>query len=92
MRTTKQLSITLPIEMADKVRAKVESGAYASGKEVIRDGLRILDERDNAVDRWLRDEAVLDHRAYLADPSRGAPIETAFAGLKERALARKSKP
>ena len=38
MRTTKQMSITLTHEMAEMVRAKVESGEYASESEVIRDG------------------------------------------------------
>ena len=42
MRTTQQFSITLPHEMAEMVRTKVESGEYASESEVIRDGLRAL--------------------------------------------------
>ena len=42
MRTTKQLSITLPKEMADAVKAKVATGEYATESEVIRDGLRVL--------------------------------------------------
>ena len=50
MRTTKQMSVTLPHEMADMVRAKVASGEYASESEVIRDGLRPLAARDRAVE------------------------------------------
>ena len=42
MRTTRQLSITLPNDMADALRERVDSGAYASKSEVIRDGLRTL--------------------------------------------------
>ena len=42
MRTTKQLSITPPKEMADAVKA----GEYATESEVIRDGLRVLMTRD----------------------------------------------
>lgn len=34
MRTTRQMSVTLPLEMADMVRARVESGDYASESEV----------------------------------------------------------
>lgn len=40
MRTTQQLSITLPNDMADVVKTKVKTGEYASESEVIRDGLR----------------------------------------------------
>ncbi len=40
MRTTKQLSITLPNSMADALKERVASGAYASESAVIRDGSR----------------------------------------------------
>ena len=38
MRSTRQMSVTLPYAMADAVRARVESGEYASESEVIREG------------------------------------------------------
>lgn len=53
MRTTQQFSITLTNEMADMVRSRVASGAYASESEVIREGLRALNERDKAIEAWL---------------------------------------
>ncbi|MDR1077937.1 MAG: type II toxin-antitoxin system ParD family antitoxin [Propionibacteriaceae bacterium] len=55
MRSTKQMSITLPLEMAAVVEEKVASGEYASDSEVIRDGLRALIARDRAVERWLNE-------------------------------------
>ena len=58
MRSTKQMSITLPLEMAAVVEQKVASGEYASDSEVIRDGLRALMARDRAVERWLTDVVV----------------------------------
>jgi Arc/MetJ-type ribon-helix-helix transcriptional regulator len=39
MRTTRQMSVTLPNELALAVRAKATSGEYVSESEVIRDGL-----------------------------------------------------
>ena len=68
MRTTKQMSVTLPHEMADMVRAKVVSGEYASESEVIREGLRALAARDRAVDAWLRDHVAPAYDRLLADP------------------------
>jgi len=50
---TTSLKITLPLEMAELVRAKVESGRYASESDVIADSLRALAEDDAAFDRWL---------------------------------------
>ncbi|MBN3053807.1 type II toxin-antitoxin system ParD family antitoxin, partial [Pectobacterium brasiliense] len=58
MRTTQQMSITLPNEMAALVKARVASGEYASESEVIREGLRALLARDNAVEKWLQEQVV----------------------------------
>ncbi|MDR2253003.1 MAG: ribbon-helix-helix domain-containing protein, partial [Bifidobacteriaceae bacterium] len=68
MRTTRQLSITLPIEMADALRERVRSGAYASESEVVRDGLRTLLSRDRALESWLRQEVAAAYDALAADP------------------------
>lgn len=38
VRTTRQLSITLPNDMADALRERVRAGEYASESEVIREG------------------------------------------------------
>ena len=38
----------------ETVRAKLASGEYATESEVIRDGLRALLARDQAVEAWLR--------------------------------------
>jgi putative addiction module CopG family antidote len=88
MRTTRQLSVTLPTRMADMVREKVASGANASESEVVRDGLRALLERDAAAEQWLRNEVMPSLRAYEADPSNVVPIEEVFDGLETRRLAR----
>jgi putative addiction module CopG family antidote len=70
MRTTQQLSITLPNEMAELVRAKVATGEYATESEVIREGLRTLLARDRAVEGWLREQVAPAYDALKADPSR----------------------
>lgn len=69
MRTTKQLSITLPTHMAEALRERVTTGAYASESEVIRDGLRTLFARDQAVDAWLRVQVSASYDEFQADPS-----------------------
>jgi antitoxin ParD1/3/4 len=69
MRTTQQLSITLPNEMADVVKAKVRTGEYASESEVIRDGLRVLLARDRAVENWLVNQVGPAYDAMQAEPS-----------------------
>ena len=81
MRTTQQMSITLPNELAAAVREKVASGEYASESEVIRDGLRVLMARDRVVERWLREKVGPAYDALKADPSRAVSADRIRARL-----------
>ncbi|WP_337264611.1 MULTISPECIES: ribbon-helix-helix domain-containing protein [unclassified Serratia (in: enterobacteria)] len=81
MRTTQQLSITLPNEMAEAIKAKVKTGEYATESEVIRDGLRTLLARDKAVDNWLHDQVGQAYDALQADPSRAITLDAVRARL-----------
>jgi Arc/MetJ-type ribon-helix-helix transcriptional regulator len=88
IRTTQQLSITLPNDMAD-VKSKVLAGEYASESEVIREGLRALIARDRAVETWLHREVGAAHDALKADPSRAVTAKQVRARLAaERAKTR----
>ena len=75
MRTTKQMSVTLPNDMAEVVKAKVRTGEYASESEVIRDGLRALMARDRAVESWLSTMIAPSYDLLQADPSRAVSAE-----------------
>ncbi|CAH2802870.1 MAG: KluA regulatory protein [uncultured Caballeronia sp.] len=81
MRSTQQFSITLPNELAELVRAKVESGEYATDSEVIRDGLRTLAARDRVVESWLREQVGPAYDALKADPSRALTVDQVRAAL-----------
>jgi putative addiction module CopG family antidote len=90
MRTTQQFSITLPLEMAEAVKAKVAAGEYASESEVIRDGLRVLLARDRLMETWLREQVAPAFDAIKADPSREVSIDDVRARLAvEHKAARK---
>ena len=81
MRSTQQLSVTLPVEMAAQVKARVASGEYASESEVIRDGLRALKAREMAVEGWLRADIAPIYDAMQADPARSRSIEQVKSAL-----------
>ncbi|WP_319780226.1 type II toxin-antitoxin system ParD family antitoxin [Maridesulfovibrio sp.] len=83
MRSTKQMSITLPHEMAQLVKDKVAKGEYASESEVIRDGLRALLARDRAVDEWLREQVAPVYDAMQEDKSHGKSLDQVRAKLSE---------
>jgi antitoxin ParD1/3/4 len=84
MRTTRQMSVTLPKDMAAAVKAKVASGEYASESEVIREGLRALQAQDRALERWLRTEVVAAYDKLEADPSRALSLDDVRASLAAR--------
>ena len=81
MKTTQQLSITLPNDMADVVRAKVQAGEYANESEVVRDGLHALFAQDHAVEICLHDQVGPAYDALKADPSRAVTPDQVRAHL-----------
>ncbi|MGA9127369.1 MAG: type II toxin-antitoxin system ParD family antitoxin [Terracidiphilus sp.] len=87
MRSTQQLSITLPHEMAEMVRIRVASGEYASESEVIRDGLRALEMHNRALEAWLKEDVAAAYDGVKADPSRARSVTQVRASL---AAARKT--
>jgi len=82
MKTTQQLNVTLPQDIAELVERTVRSGAYASASDVIREGVRVLIERDAKIDQWLREEVVAGHYEYLADPEKAVPANQMLERIK----------
>lgn len=81
-------TISLPAEQASYIDSLVASGAYATASEVVRAGLRALQERDAAIERWLRDEVVPVFDAMQADPGRAIPADQVMATIRAHHAAR----
>jgi antitoxin ParD1/3/4 len=92
MASTAKRTFSLPAEHAKFIDAKVASGDYASGSEVIRAGLRALQERDAAVERWLREEVGPTYDAMKQDPSRAIPAAKVFARVRAHHAKRAKAP
>ena len=84
MPSPEKRTFSLPVEQAGYIDTLVASGTYASGSEVVRAGLRALQERDAAVEKWLREEVVGIFDALQADPGRAIPAERVFATIRAR--------
>lgn len=83
-------TFSLTAEQADFIEQKVTSGQYASSSEVIRAGLRAMQERDAAVERWLRDEVVPAFDEMQAHPELAVSASDVRAEMR-REFARLSK-
>ena len=91
MAATEKRTFSLPVEQAAFIDRLVETGTYATSSEVIRAGLRALQERDAAVERWLREEVAPTYDAWRADPSQVIPIDEVFDDVRARHAARLKK-
>jgi antitoxin ParD1/3/4 len=84
MAKIEKRTVSLPQEHAAFIDQQVASGAYASASEVVRAGLRALQERDAAVERWLREEVAPVYDAMQAEPGRAIGIDTVFNNIRAR--------
>lgn len=91
MAAAEKRTFSLPVEQATYIDGLVASGAFATSSEVIRAGLRALQERDAAVDRWLREEVVPVAERMRADPDRAISADDVFAEIRQAHLSRTGK-
>ncbi len=84
MPSAEKRTFSLPVEQAGYIDKLVATGTYASGSEVVRAGLRALQERDAAVEKWLREEVIAVADAIESDRSRAIPADQVFATIRAR--------
>ena len=89
MGTVKKRTFSLPSEHAAYIDSKVASGAYASGSEVVRAGLRALQERDAAVERWLQDEVAPTYDAVRSGSERTHSAASVFSEARAHYVGRR---
>jgi len=84
------MNVSLTEELEELVQRKVESGRYTSASEVVRAGLRLLEQEDEL--RETRLAAVrAEVQAGIGQAERGELVdgEEAMARVKKRAAAKK---
>ena len=84
MSGSKKRLVALPVQQARYVDSLVEAGTYASASDVVCAGLRALKERDEAVERWLREDVLPVYDAMQRDPGRAVSSEAVIARLRSR--------
>jgi len=74
------MNISLPPQLENLVKNKVESGLYSSASEVLREALQLLEERDQ-LDK-LRFEALRSDIQKGLDSGEATPLD--IEAIKER--------
>lgn len=90
MSGTEKRTVSLAPENAAFIDAKIKSGGYVSGSEVVRAGLRALQERDEAVERWLMDEVAPVYDAIKEGKSKTFPVGDVFDEIRARHVSDKA--
>lgn len=82
MSGTEKRTFSLAAEQAMFIDAQVASGYFVSASEVVRAGLRALQERNVAVERWLESEVAQSYDALKADPSATHSAQDTFDAVR----------
>lgn len=83
------MNVSLTPELASFVQQKVAEGLYGTASEVVRDGLRLLTERDE--ERRVKLEALrqqVGEGLVELDQGKGVPGKQVFGALRARRAAR----
>jgi antitoxin ParD1/3/4 len=84
-------SIALNEHYEQFIKKQLESGRYNNASEVVRAGLRLLEDYEDTREKWLRYEVVSRFDDLERDPSKVIPAARVFADLEIRHKARLAK-
>jgi antitoxin ParD1/3/4 len=85
------MNVSLTPELEKYVQSKVESGRYTSASEVVREALRLLEQKEQREQQLREFQAELDRRIAEADAGDLIDGEEVFSRLREKSRLRRSK-
>ena len=86
------MNVSLTPELEKYIQAKVDTGRYTSASEVVREALRLLEQKEQEREQALKEfRAELDRRIAEADAGDLIDGEEVFARLREKSRLRHAK-
>lgn len=82
MTNVSKRTFSLTKQQSDYLDFAVASGGYASGSELIREGIRMLQERDTRFQKWLVAEVGPVYDEWVANPDDVLSLDQAFGELE----------
>ena len=81
---TKRVTIDLPDDLVSFAEAKVAAGEYVSLDAAVAAGVQGLQQEDQQVDGWVREEVVPSFHQWVADGKPTRSSDEVFADLEAR--------
>jgi antitoxin ParD1/3/4 len=86
------MNVSLTPELEKYIQTKVETGRYTSASEVVREALRLLEQKEQERERALKEfRAKLDQGLAEADAGELLDGEEVFARIREKSRMRRTK-
>jgi len=77
------LTVTIPAPLSDRIRARVQSGEFASTDEAVLAQLYSVDPDNTDIDRWLREEIMPYCLELDRNPSQLRTVEQLDSALEQ---------
>ncbi|QRM44944.1 type II toxin-antitoxin system ParD family antitoxin [Rhizobium sp. BG4] len=84
-------SIALSEHYERFIKKQLESGRYNNASEVVRAGLRLLEDYEDGREQWLRDEVTARFDEIKGNLETGVSLDTAFSNIEQRHKAKLAK-
>jgi antitoxin ParD1/3/4 len=91
MSKVEKRTFSITAEQAAYIDAKVASGQYATGSEIVRQGLRAMQQHDEMIDKWLVEKVIPAYDEWKANPEKVRDIDEVFDKLEADILERASR-
>ena len=77
-------NVALGSHYEEFVKKQLESRRYNNANEVVRAGLRLLEDHETARERWLNEEIPGRYEELMQNPSIGVPSKTVRARFEAK--------